>query len=92
MRFDEKLEFDLYVEDFCADARLRFGVKSYVIQMEACHHSGSIATERLWRHLPYLAAKYPDNAFVGSLTYFGTPDWRKRIQDWIAHVILKRPK
>ena len=82
LRFDEKLEFDFYVEDFCAAAFVNFGVKSYLIPIKACHHSNSIATNRLTRHLPYLEAKYPHNCFVTTLTYFGTLDWKKRLQDW----------
>lgn len=81
LRFDERLLFDLYVEDFCAAAKVFHGVRSFVHPVKCCHHSGSRATERLYRHLPYLKAKYPRNCFVGTLVYFGTPNWRKRLQD-----------
>lgn len=81
LRFDPKLEFDMYVEDFCAAAKVAADINSYVIPMSSCHHSSSAATERLTRHLPYLASKYRRNCFVGPLVYFGTPHWQKRIQD-----------
>ena len=84
LRFDEKLEFDMYVEDFCAAAYERCNVPSYVIQMEACHHSDATASDRLWRHLPYLKEKYKKHSYTGTLTYFGTPSWQKRLQDWLV--------
>lgn len=74
LRFDEELAFDLYVEDFCATARVKYGVLSRVLPFKATHHSGSKPTDRLYRHLPYLAKKYPDRDFCASCTYFGTPD------------------
>ena len=84
LRFDENLLFDLYVEDFCALAKVKYGIRSYVHPVKCCHHSGSRATDRLLRHLPYLKDKYPDNCFVGTLTYFGTPTWQKRLQDRVV--------
>lgn len=74
LRFDEELAFDLYVEDFCATARIRHGIVSRILPFQATHHSGSSPTERLYRHLPYLKSKYPTRDFCASCTYFGTPD------------------
>ena len=82
LRFDERLPFDLYVEDFCATAKVKYGIRSFVHPVKCCHHSGSRATGRLYRHLPYLGKKYPHDCFVGTLVYFGTPGWQKRLQDW----------
>lgn len=90
LRFDDRLEFDLYVEDFCAAANLRFHIPSYAVQMEVCHHSDMAPTERLWRHLPYLKEKYPNRFFTGTLTYFGTDSWQKRIQDYIVSLLTRR--
>ena len=81
LRFDEILEFDMYVEDFCATAYEMYNVPSYAVQMEACHHSDATASGRLWRHLPYLAGKYKNHCYTGTLAYFGTPSWQKRLQD-----------
>ena len=83
LRFDEHLLFDLYVEDFCATAKVKYGIRSFVHPVKCCHHSGSRATDRLYRHLPYLGRKYPHDFFVGTLVYFGTPTWQKRLQDWM---------
>lgn len=87
LRFDENLLFDLYVEDFCAMAKVKDGIRSCVHPVKCCHHSGSRATYRLLRHLPYLKEKYPNNCFVGTLTYFGTPSWQKRLQDRVVSAI-----
>ena len=89
LRFDENLAFDLYVEDFCATARVKHGIRSFVQPVKCCHHSGSRPTERLYRHLPYLKEKYPQNCFAGSCVYFGTPTWRKRLQDLLR--AFRRP-
>ncbi len=89
LRFDPNLLFDLYVEDFCAAAKVGYGIRSIVEPVECCHHSGSRATERLYRHLPYLKRKYPKNCFVGTIVYFGTPSWQKRIQDCVMKLFGK---
>lgn len=83
LRFDENLSFDLYVEDFCAAARIEHGIRCRVLPFRSMHHSGSPTTERLYRHLPYLAKKYPRNCFCGTCAYFGTMPplmrwWRRR--------------
>lgn len=85
LRFDEALEFDLYVEDFCASAMVTHGIRSIVLPFSCCHHSGSQGTERLTRHLSYLKGKYPNNSFAGTIAYFGTPSWQKRFQDSIMN-------
>jgi hypothetical protein len=90
LRFDENLSFDLYVEDFCAAAKIKHKITSLVHPVKCCHHSGSRPTERLYRNLPYLKSKYPRNCFVGSCVYFGTPTWQKRLQDWL--LALRRPE
>jgi hypothetical protein len=89
LRFDEKLEFDMYVEDFCAMAHQRGKVSSYAVQMDVCHHSDAVATERLWRHLPYLAEKYNTHCYTGTLTYFGMPSWQKQLQDFLVALIRR---
>ena len=95
LRFDENLLFDFYIEDFCAAAKTKHKIKSYVHPITSRHHSGSKATNRLYRHLPYLKEKYPRNCFVGTITYFGTPSLGKKIQDIILsffhHSPNKRP-
>ena len=83
LRFDPLLEYDLYVEDFCAMARLRYGIPSRILSVRSMHHSGSRPTDRLFRHLPYLAAKYPHDCFSGTCVYFGTRPYLMRVEDWL---------
>ena len=92
LRFDEKLAFDLYVEDFCAMAKTKHRIDSLILPFKATHHSGSRPTERLYRHLPYLEQKYRDNCFCASCTYFGTPSSIMRCERKLANLFhtLKR--
>ena len=89
LRFDESLSYDFYVEDFCAMAKIGYGICSYVYPINSCHHSGSKPSDRYFRHLPYLAKKYPNNCFIGTISYFGTPRWQKRFQD-VVWSLVKR--
>ena len=58
LRFDERLSFDLYVEDFCVGAYERYGIESHILLME-CHHfsQGSIG-QRFYEALACLQEKY----------------------------------
>ncbi len=87
LRFDENLPFDLYVEDFCAEAKIKHGIKSRILPLKAVHHSGSHPSDRLYRHLPYLAGKYPKNFFCASCTYFGTPSLATRLERGLVSTI-----
>lgn len=90
LRFDPNLQFDLYVEDFCASAKLHHGIRSFVHPVRCRHRSGSRAGDRLFRLLPYLEQKYPRNCFTGTLVYFGAPPWQKRLQDSILRLLRRR--
>ena len=83
LRFDPELQFDLYIEDFCANAKLHYGVRSRILRFAAAHHSENAATERLFRHLPYLEKKYPHNCFCGTCAYFGHQPLLMRWQNWL---------
>lgn len=83
LRFDERLSFDLYVEDFCASAWVNHGVSSRILPFESVHYSLSVPQDRYYRHLPYLRSKYPHNCFVGTCSYFGTMPLMMRIQRWL---------
>lgn len=87
LRFDEELAFDLYVEDFCAMAKVKHNIPSRILPFKAIHHSGSKPTDRLYRHLPYLANKYPRNCFCASCTYFGTPTAAMKITWKLARLV-----
>lgn len=57
LRFDERLGFDLYVEDFCAAAWCQ-GIPSRILMLKCRHFSGGTLTERFWQGLEYLREKY----------------------------------
>ena len=59
LRFDEKLTFDLYAEDFCAGAYLK-GVPSKILPVMCRHYSGGTVGQRFWDSLEYLREKYRD--------------------------------
>lgn len=71
LRFDEKLTFDLYAEDFSINARERFGLPVKVVPLEFQHYSYGRLSERYDAGLRYLAAKYPDVAVAGSCSFIG---------------------
>ena len=58
LRFDENLGFDMYVEDFCAQARERFGIESRTIDLP-CRHLSYGSTRGSFREsLSYMKKKY----------------------------------
>jgi len=71
LRFDEKLTFDLYAEDFSINARERFGLPVKVVPLEFQHYSHGRLSERYDAGLRYLAAKYPEVAVAGSCSFIG---------------------
>lgn len=83
LRFDPKLEFDLYVEDFCAMAKVKHGIVSRILPFKATHHSLSVPQKRYYDLLPYLRQKYPHNCFTGTCSYIGTMTPMMRFQRWL---------
>ena len=83
LRFDPKLEFDLYVEDFCAMAKVKHGIVSRILPFEATHHSLSVPQKRYYDLLPYLRQKYPHDCFTGTCSYLGTMSPMMRFQRWL---------
>lgn len=71
LRFDEKLTFDLYAEDFCINAQEQHGVDVRVFPLRFQHYSHGKLTERYHAGLQYLAEKYPAVAVAGSCSFIG---------------------
>lgn len=71
LRFDEKLTFDLYAEDFCINAQERYGIDAKVFPLRFQHYSYGKVTERYHAGLRYLAGKYPAVAVAGSCSFIG---------------------
>ena len=58
LRFDENLGFDLYVEDFCANAKEKFGIASRIVNLKCRHYSYGNIRERFYDSFEYLQDKY----------------------------------
>ena len=76
LRFDERLSFDLYVEDFCVNAYDRYGIESYVLPILCHHYSLGSITDRFHASLEYLREKYRESrkrysSTVGRHSTFG---------------------
>lgn len=70
LRFDEKLSFDLYVEDFCMSARLEYAVLTRILAMKCQHYSRGCIAPRFFAQLEYLRKKYPKYEAFGVMGYF----------------------
>lgn len=71
LRFDERLTFDLYAEDFCINAKFNLGITAKVFPLTFQHYSHGNLTERYYSGLRYLAEKYPTVAVAGSCSFIG---------------------
>ena len=74
LRFDEKLSWHLYVEDFCISAKLKYNIPSYVIDIKSCHYSSAgfgFIPKGYFESLKYINNKYPDNLFAGTISLIG---------------------
>ena len=59
LRFDERLSFDLYVEDFCLGAKLAYGIETAIQPFRCRHYSRGTVLPRFFEQKSYLDAKYP---------------------------------
>lgn len=76
LRFDERLSFDMYVEDFCVGAYLRYGIESHTLDIPCTHYSKGNLCDRFYQSLAYLQEKYADapkrfGTIVGRKNSFG---------------------
>lgn len=69
LRFDERLSFDLYAEDFCLNALLSYGIETAIWPIRAWHHSPGNVQPRFFRQKAYLDAKYPRAEAFGAVGY-----------------------
>ena len=73
LRFDEKLKWDLYAEDFSLAAKTTCGVRSYALFLPACHWSGYhvVTPDSYYESLRYVNSKYPNDVYAGTVSYVG---------------------
>ncbi len=72
LRFDEKLSFDLYAEDFSINAFLSKRIPTRILNIICCHHSmpTTLPTSYL-NALSYINKKYAAFSFAGTCTCIG---------------------
>lgn len=74
LRFDENLNWDLYVEDFCIKAYRNFGIKTNTFYLESTHHSDAgfkSLPVSYYNSLDYLYTKYSDATYAGTCSFIG---------------------
>lgn len=82
LRFDVSLPWDLYVEDFCMQARKK-GVKSRIAVFRSVHHSmHNELPSSYGSALAYLKQKYPADCYAGTSSWIGG-NWLKQ------HIAIK---
>lgn len=68
LRFDENLHWDLYVEDFCANAREKYDIKSRIMNLHCQHYSFGNIQQRFYDNFHYLKNKYKGAKYAYSST------------------------
>ncbi len=63
LRFDEKLDWHLYVEDFCLNAKFNHSVLTKAVQFDCVHRSDGNLNYNFIDDLAYLKRKYKTEAF-----------------------------
>ncbi len=74
LQFDENLYWDLYVEDFCIQAKKKYGVLTYPLNISSCHWSDAGYRElpsSYYKSLAYMNNKYPEDIFAGTCGWIG---------------------
>lgn len=77
LRFDENLEFDLYVEDFCLNAKVNYNIETNILHLNCCHWSQleDIKNRPSYaRMIKYLNTKYSNYKFSGTCSLIGNVD------------------
>lgn len=96
LRFDEKLLFDLYAEDFSIAAFEKHGIRSVVLPVGCTHFSRGSVGRRYYEQERYLARKYPHAAHTGTCSWIigsgGPFVWRNvaRLKRFL-HRLRNRP-
>ena len=92
LRFDEKLSFDLYAEDFCLGAYVNHHVLTRIISLKCHHHSHSKPLQRFFAQKAYLDAKYPTVEIQSTVGYTigGGRTTLRRFQKRVRNVMDKR--
>lgn len=74
LRFDDDLRFDLYVEDFCINAKTAHGISSKIVNIQCCHWNQLDTIDQrpqYFEDLIIVNKKYQDALFAGVVTLLG---------------------
>jgi len=71
LRFDENLNFDLYIEDFCINSKEKYQIYTKVFNFECEHWSEGKITQRYFKQLELLDKKYPKCLYAGTCSSLG---------------------
>lgn len=74
LRFDENLNFNLYVEDFCINAKERYDIESKILNVQCCHWNQADSMDGrsdYYIDLNYCNKKYPGALYAGVVTLIG---------------------
>lgn len=74
LRFDESYAFDLYCEDFSANAKTKYDIKTRILRLECRHNNiakNMDGREAFYPMLDIFNNKYPDRIFGGVVTLLG---------------------
>ena len=81
LQFDNRLDFDLYVEDFCASGFANHGIATRILPFQCRHWSAGRRIEAPFlEKLRYLDRKYPSWEFASTTGYsfgLGRTFWRR---------------
>lgn len=88
--FDENLTFDLYVEDFCMNAKENFGIPSRILAVKCEHWSFGLVPDRYFPQEAYISKKYPHCCYTGTSSYsIGNPCAIRKLNGKIKNLIHK---
>ena len=72
LKFDENLLWDLYIEDFCINSKIKHKIKSFATHIDCCHWSGyHKVPASYYDSLNYVNNKYPNILFSGTCSTIG---------------------
>jgi len=71
LRFDENksLSFHQYVEEFCLNASINYGIRTYSVPLKCKHLSWGKVDQSLYQALNYIELKYPNKRWAGTCTH-----------------------
>jgi len=71
LRFDEheRLDFHQYVEEFCIQANVKYGVQTYAVPLQCKHASWGTLNRSFELAIDYIHSKYPNKQWAGTSTH-----------------------